>query len=883
MNIEKHGQFPSSLKEERQHGNLSFPCAFYQAAHEANPPGLPFTVKHHWHEPIEIIYLEQDSYQIDINMTITHLKSPCFCFINSGELHAIASDSDQYLEQAVVFSPELLTFAAPDPTQEQFLLPLAEHKLSFPSFLGPDHPAFSEVQQEFFRIRSIFFRENRFHSDQFTIENPISQLRLKASLLNIIGTLAEHALLTSNEPVRNPRVELLKTVISYIRQNYQQPLSLGELAALAVMNEQYFCRFFKKALGKTPVSYINSFRIQHAATLLCTTELPVTEICLESGFNNLGHFMKEFKKATRFTPLQFRRQNKAELFSKNTHSLNERTFTMQRKWWHKKTAYQIYPKSFCDSNGDGIGDLPGIISKLDYLKDLGIDIIWLSPIYCSPLADQGYDISDYYNIDPRFGTMDDMDCLISEAKKRDMYILMDLVVNHCSDEHEWFKKACEDPDGEYGKYFYIESCPDGKLPCNWRSYFGGSVWEPLPGHPDKYYLHMFHKKQPDLNWENPKLREEIYKMINWWLDKGLAGFRIDAIINIKKALPWHDYPSDRADGMCSPGEMLKHAVGVGEFLGEMRDRTFLPHGAFTAGEVFDEKPEELPDFIGDNGYFSTMFDFNETIFGGSEKGWYDYTPITPNDYRSCCFANQKRVGDIGMISNIIENHDEPRGVSHYIPEGECTPASKKLLATMNIMLRGLPFIYQGQEIGMENVEFRSISEVDDISTLDEYQLALDAGLTPDAALKAVNRFSRDNARTPFQWDSSANAGFTSGTPWLNVNSNYTRINLENQKNDPDSVYQYYKRLLALRKDPTYSETVIYGDLIPAFEDLDRVMAYYRKSDDLTLLVIGNYKTQPQTLTLPSQIKNIVLNNLPQLKMEGNEILLEGYQAVILEI
>jgi len=883
MNIEKHGQFPSSLKEERQHGNLSFPCAFYQAAHEANPPGLPFTVKHHWHEPIEIIYLEQDSYQIDINMTITHLKSPCFCFINSGELHAIASDSDQYLEQAVVFSPELLTFAAPDPTQEQFLLPLAEHKLSFPSFLGPDHLAFSEVQQEFFRIRSIFFRENRFHSDQFTIENPISQLRLKASLLNIIGTLAEHALLTSNEPVRNPRVELLKTVISYIRQNYQQPLSLGELAALAAMNEQYFCRFFKKALGKTPVSYINSFRIQHAATLLCTTELPVTEICLESGFNNLGHFMKEFKKATRFTPLQFRRQNKAELFSKNTHSLNERTFTMQRKWWHKKTAYQIYPKSFCDSNGDGIGDLPGIISKLDYLKDLGIDIIWLSPIYCSPLADQGYDISDYYNIDPRFGTMDDMDCLISEAKKRDMYILMDLVVNHCSDEHEWFKKACEDPDGEYGKYFYIESCPDGKLPCNWRSYFGGSVWEPLPGHPDKYYLHMFHKKQPDLNWENPKLREEIYKMINWWLDKGLAGFRIDAIINIKKALPWHDYPSDRADGMCSPGEMLKHAVGVGEFLGEMRDRTFLPHGAFTAGEVFDEKPEELPDFIGDNGYFSTMFDFNETIFGGSEKGWYDYTPITPNDYRSCCFANQKRVGDIGMISNIIENHDEPRGVSHYIPEGECTPASKKLLATMNIMLRGLPFIYQGQEIGMENVEFRSISEVDDISTLDEYQLALDAGLTPDAALKAVNRFSRDNARTPFQWDSSANAGFTSGTPWLNVNSNYTRINLENQKNDPDSVYQYYKRLLALRKDPTYSETVIYGDLIPAFEDLDRVMAYYRKSDDLTLLVIGNYKTQPQTLTLPSQIKNIVLNNLPQLKMEGNEILLEGYQAVILEI
>ena len=556
---------------------------------------------------------------------------------------------------------------------------------------------------------------------------------------------------------------------------------------------------------------------------------------------------------------------------------------MQKKWWHKKTAYQIYPKSFCDSNGDGIGDLPGIISKLDYLKDLGIDIIWLSPIYCSPLADQGYDISDYYNIDPRFGTMEDMERLIAEAKKRDMYILMDLVVNHCSDEHEWFKKACEDPDGEYGKYFYIEDCPDGKLPCNWRSYFGGSAWEPLPGHPGKCYLHMFHKKQPDLNWENPKLREEIYKMINWWLDKGLAGFRIDAIINIKKKLPWQNYPADRADGMCSPTEMLKHADGIGKFLEEMRDRTFLPHGAFTVGEVFNEKPEELPDFIGDNGYFSTMFDFNETIFGASEKGWYDQTLIIPNDYRSCCFASQKKIGDIGMLSNIIENHDEPRGVSRYIPEGECTDTAKKLLATMNVMLRGLPFIYQGQEIGMENVEFQSIDEVDDISTLDEYQVALSAGLTPDKALKAVNCVSRDNARTPFHWDSSANAGFTTGTPWLKVNRNYTKINLKSQKNDPASVYQYYRRLLALRKDPSYAETIVYGDVLPVFEDIDRVMAYYRKSADQTLLVIGNYKTQPQTLTLPSKIKYIVLNNLPQLKVEGNEILLEGYQAVILEM
>ena len=335
--------------------------------------------------------------------------------------------------------------------------------------------------------------------------------------------------------------------------------------------------------------------------------------------------------------------------------------------------------------------------------------------------------------------------------------------------------------------------------------------------------------------------------------------------------------------MFSPDEMLKHAVGVGEFLREMRDRTFLPHGAFTVGEIFNEKAEELPDFIGDNGYFSTMFDFNETIFGASAKGWYDQTVITPNDYRSCCFASQKKIEDFGMLSNIIENHDEPRGVSRYIPEGECTNTSKKLLASMNIMLRCLPFIYQGQEIGMENVEFQSIDEVDDISTLDEYQVALNAGLTPDSALKAVNRISRDNARTPYQWDASANAGFTTGTPWLRVNYNYKKINLENQKNDPDSVYQYYRRLLALRKDPAYAETIVYGDLLPVFENQDRVMAYYRKSADQTLLVIGNYKTQEETLTLPSKLKHIVLNNLPQLKTEGNEIMLEGYQAVILEM
>ena len=554
---------------------------------------------------------------------------------------------------------------------------------------------------------------------------------------------------------------------------------------------------------------------------------------------------------------------------------------MTKKWWHDKVAYQIYPKSFYDSNGDGIGDIPGIIEKLDYLHDLGVDIVWLSPCYKSPLADQGYDISDYYSIDPRFGTMEDMENLIAEAKKRNMYILMDLVVNHCSDEHEWFLKACQDPDGKYGNFFYLRDKKEGELPTNWRSYFGGPVWEDLPG-TGKQYLHVFHKKQPDLNWENPELREEVYKNINWWLDKGLAGFRIDAIINIKKALPFRNYAPDREDGLCSIQEMLKEAKGIGEFLGEMRDRTFKKYDAFSVGEVFNEKPEEIPDFIGEDGYFSSMFDFNETIFGASGKGWYDAAQITPDDYRNCCFESQRKVGETGFLSNIIENHDEPRGVSRYIPEGDCCPESKKMLAALNFMLRGIPFIYQGQELGMENVSFSSIDEVDDISSLDEYKVALEAGLSPEEALKAVARFSRDNARTPMQWSDGANAGFTTGSPWLKVNPNYTAINAASQLKDPDSVFNFYKKLIALRKNPAYKETIVYGALEPVWEERHNLMAYYRKGDK-TLLVIGNYQQKEQEATLPCECRKVLLNNYPDMDMENNVITLHGYQVLILEL
>ncbi len=554
---------------------------------------------------------------------------------------------------------------------------------------------------------------------------------------------------------------------------------------------------------------------------------------------------------------------------------------MIKKWWHDKVAYQIYPKSFCDSNGDGIGDIPGIISKLDYLQDLGVDIIWLSPCYSSPLADQGYDISDYYNIDPRFGTMEDMEHLIAEAKKRNMYILMDLVVNHCSNEHEWFKKACADPDGKYGNFFYLRDKDGDKLPTNWRSYFGGSVWEDLPG-TNKQYLHLFHKKQPDLNWENPEVREEIYKNINWWLEKGLGGFRIDAIINIKKALPFRDYTPDREDGLCSLDNMLKDAVGVGDFLSEMRDRTFKKYDAFSVGEVFNEKPEDIPVFIGEDGYFSSMFDFSAEVCGKSGKGWYDAKPVTPDEYKNCRFDAQARIGDTGFLSNIIENHDEPRGVNRYISDEDRSDQSKKMLAALSFMMRGIPFIYQGQELGMENLEFTSIEQVDDIATLDEYQVALDAGLSPEEALKAVAKFSRDNARTPMQWDNTEHAGFTTGTPWLNVNPNYTRINAATQQNDADSVLRFYKKLIALRKNEEYKNTIVYGSLEPVWRDRHNLMAYYRKGDK-TLLVIGNYQKEEQTVGLPAPYKNVLLNNYDDLKETDNAIKLYGYQVLILEL
>ena len=556
---------------------------------------------------------------------------------------------------------------------------------------------------------------------------------------------------------------------------------------------------------------------------------------------------------------------------------------MKKEWWQEKVAYQIYPKSFKDTKGNGIGDIKGIIEKLDYLKELGIDIIWISPCFLSPLADQGYDIADYYKIDPRFGSNEDMEELISEAKKRDMYILLDLVVNHCSDEHEWFRKAVADPKGPFAKYFYFEEGVDGHEPNNWRSYFGGSVWEKVEGTENTYYLHLFHKKQPDLNWENPELREEIYKMINWWLDKGIAGFRIDAILNIKKVFPLrgHDFPVDRDDGRSNCTRMITEAEGIGDFLGEMRDRCFKPHHAFSVGEVFNETEAQIPEFIGENGYFSSMFDFRAHSSARSELGWYDAGIVTPNMYRDACFLTQKLVNPVGFISTIIENHDEPRGVSFYIPKEDLSEKAKKFLATMQMLQRGLPFIYQGQEIGMENVVLTSIREVDDISTLDEYEVCLREGFSEEEALRIVNRYSRDNARTPVQWDSSKNAGFTTGTPWLPLNPNYKKINVAQQEKDPESVLSYYKKLTALRKNPEYKETMVYGDFVPFMADEDRLMAFYRKGEK-TLLILGNYRKEERELELPAPVKKLVLSNAGP-RITGRKIVLSGYEATILEL
>ena len=552
-----------------------------------------------------------------------------------------------------------------------------------------------------------------------------------------------------------------------------------------------------------------------------------------------------------------------------------------KKWWHDKVAYQIYPKSFRDTNGDGKGDLRGIISKLDYLKELGVDIIWISPIYPSPFVDQGYDISDYYGIDPTFGTMEEFDELLSEAKKRDMHIVMDLVINHCSDQHEWFRKALQDPYGPYGEYFYFRKGKNGMPPSNTRAYFGGSTWEPVPGYEELYYFHAFAKEQPDLNWENPRVLQELYTMVNWWLEKGVAGFRIDAIINIQKDLDFPSYEPDGPDGMASVVRMIESVDGVGEKLQALKRNTFAKYDAFTVAEVFNMKKDELEEFVGENGHFSTMFDFSANCLSDGPGGWYRNKPIAFEDYRTTVFQSQKECLDVGFLANILENHDEPRGSSRFLPEYAQNEQGMKMLGTVSVLLRGLPFLFQGQEIGMPNCPMASVEEYDDINTKNEYALAISAGLSEAEALDACYRFSRDNSRTPMQWDASANAGFTTGKPWLKVNPNYPSCNVAEQEKREDSVLNYYKKLIALRKSAQYREVFTYGDFQPVFETEEKILAYRRSLNGREVTVIANFGPDSRTLHAGELAGCWVLLSNGAVTLDGDTITLSPSQAAVL--
>ena len=530
-------------------------------------------------------------------------------------------------------------------------------------------------------------------------------------------------------------------------------------------------------------------------------------------------------------------------------------------WWKHAVVYQIYPKSFQDSNGDGIGDLKGIISRLDYLKRLGVNVLWLCPVYQSPMDDGGYDISDYYHIHPMFGDDADMDELIRKADGMGIKILMDLVVNHTSDEHEWFQQALKDPDSKYADYYIFKETADGNPPNNWRSYFGELAWTRVEG-TNRFYLHEFSRKQPDLNWENEALREEIYRMVNYWLDKGLAGFRIDAIGNIKKRLEYETFQPDGEDGLRYIGDWVLNQPGIEVFLRELNERTFRPHNSMTVAEA--NVPEELLNlFIGEEGFFSMVFDFSYTDIDVPATGeWFRPRDFTVEELRKAIFSSQRMVQEKGWGALYLENHDQNRSVNKYIPEEEIGYHSKTMLASLFFFLRGTPFIYQGQEIGMENIRMASIDDYDDIATRGQYARAMNAGLDKETAFDIVAKRSRDNSRTPMQWDSGKNAGFSSADrTWIRVNPNYKSINAADQEH-PDSVLSFYRELIRLRKDSKYSDIIISGEFLPYESEDPCVIAYQRSTAHERLLVIHNFQNRQSAICLPKGHLKTVTGNVP---------------------
>jgi oligo-1,6-glucosidase len=534
-----------------------------------------------------------------------------------------------------------------------------------------------------------------------------------------------------------------------------------------------------------------------------------------------------------------------------------------KAWWKECVVYQIYPRSFYDSNGDGIGDLQGIIQKLDYLKELGIDVIWLSPVYRSPNDDNGYDISDYRDIMDEFGTLADWEEMLAEMHKRGIRLVMDLVVNHTSDEHPWFLESRKSKDNPYRDFYVWRPAKDGREPNNWRSFFGGSAWQ-YDGQTDEYYLHLFSKKQPDLNWENPGVREEVYKMMDWWLQKGIDGFRMDVINMLSKAPGLPDAPVVNNDRYQFGGQYFINGPRLMEFLTEMKQKVLSRYDILTVGETPLVTTQEAIQIANEEtGALTMVFQFEHMDLSaemGAEIGTDQ--PRSLLHLKAVMSRWQKDLEGLAWNSIYLGNHDQPRCVSQFGDDGQYRVESAKLLATFTHLLQGTPYIYQGDEIGMTNVAFESIEDYRDIATRNMYKEAVEGkGVDPTTALKVVHAKSRDNARTPVQWEASEHAGFTTSTPWIKVNPNYKEIHVAQAMSDPNSVFHYYRKLIRLRKE---NPVIVYGSydlLLPAHEE---IYAFTRTLEEYRLLVLLNFSRNRPTFDLPEGISysrtELLINN-----------------------
>ena len=577
------------------------------------------------------------------------------------------------------------------------------------------------------------------------------------------------------------------------------------------------------------------------------------------------------------------------------------TKKLDKKWWQKEVGYQIYPRSFYDSNNDGIGDLNGITAKLDYLKELGITLIWVCPIFKSPMDDNGYDISDYYDVNPEFGTKEDLERLIKEAEKRGIKIILDLVINHTSDEHEWFLEALKNPESKYRNYYIFKRGKNGLPPTNWRSHFGGSAWEKVEGEADEngnemYYLHLFTKKQPDLNWENPEVRKELYKMVNYWLEKGIAGFRVDAINSIKKDEDYLNLPVDGADGLAHNVKYTLNQPGIEEFLSELAKETFKKYNCMTVAETPMLEYERYNDFIGEDGFFSMIFDFSYADLDMTKGGfYYSLRDIPTIELRNAIFESQLTQQKYGWGAPFLENHDLPRSLNKFFGE-KANETNAKLLGNVFFFLRGTPFIYQGQEIGMNNFVRNDISEFDDIASKDQYQRALGEKFSTEEALYFVNKRSRDNSRTPMQWGNSKNAGFSENEnikSWIKLTGSQAVTNVKNQLNDENSIFAHYKKMIDLRQNGKYSDCLIYGDFIPVPLENEKIIAYVRKYGNQKLLCISNFSELKQEVKLNDIAKvlgekeitlgEILINNFDKIGKDDKKLNLEGFQSLLVEI